>query len=136
MLKIFYIIMGVLSLGNGAWMLATPEMWYHDVPAGVPDTGAFNPHFIRDIGLAYAIAGAGFIWAAWNLARCWVVHIGLTLFSTGHAVLHVIDIFVGRLPVDHWLVDAPGVLVPGLIMALLCIPAVWRWANPASGSQG
>ncbi len=129
-LKGFYLVMGLLSLGNGVWMLASPEGWYYDVPAGVPDTGSLNIHFVRDIGLAYAISGVGFLWAMRNLSQCWPVHVGLTLFVTGHAVLHVLDIISERLPASHWLVDLPGVLGPGIAMIILCFPGVWTRVNP------
>lgn len=129
-LKIFYGLMGLTSLANGVWMLLGPESWYGNIPAAVDDTGDFNPHFIRDIGLAYSISGLGFIWAFYNISRCRIVHIGQTLFVGGHAGLHVLDILLGRLPLDHWWIDAPSVLLPGLIMALLCIPSVWKRVNP------
>ena len=40
----FVILMGlaVLNLGNGAWMLADPAGWYHNLPAAVPHTGPLN----------------------------------------------------------------------------------------------
>ena len=134
-LKILYGFMGLTSLANGLWMLWNPEGWYENIPAAVPDTGAFNPHFIRDIGLAYTISGVGFIWAFYNLSRCRIVHIGQTLFIGGHAGLHIIDIVLGRLPIDHWWIDAPGVLLPGLIMAVLCVPSVWKRVNPEAGQD-
>ena len=129
-LKILYGLMALTSLANGLWMLWNPEGWYENIPAAVHDTGAFNPHFIRDIGLAYTISGLGFVWAFYNLSRCRMVHIAETLFVGGHAGLHVIDIVLGRLPIDHWWIDAPGVLLPGLIMAVLCVPSVWKRVNP------
>ena len=35
---------------NGLFMLVAPAVWYDAVP-GVTDTGFFNQHFIRDIGM-------------------------------------------------------------------------------------
>ena len=55
------IIAGVLALilaGNGVMMLLAPLPWYDAVP-GVVATGPFNPHFVRDIGAAYLVAGLG-----------------------------------------------------------------------------
>lgn len=125
-LKILFYAFGLISIGNGIWMLVSPETWYHDVPAAVPDTGAYNPHFIRDIGLAYFISGVGFIWMGSNVSRAYVVLVGQALFAAGHAVLHVIDVIMGRLPLDHIWIDAPGILIPGLFIGILCIPAVWK----------
>src|SRR5262249_49275266 len=97
---------------------------------GVPDTGAYNGHLVRDIGLVYSIAGFGFIWSAVNLDKCRVIHIGLTLFFFGHAVMHVFDIILNRLPQSHWLLDLPLVFAPGLIMFIIALPGVWNRVNP------
>ena len=69
-IAIIFIILGVLSAANGAWMLVSAPTWYENLP-GVVDTGAYNGHFVRDIGLAYFVSGAGFVWCAFNLRRCW-----------------------------------------------------------------
>jgi hypothetical protein len=100
------------------------------IPAALPDTGAYNGHLVRDLGLVYVIAGLGFGWSALNLSKCRDVHIGLTIFFFGHALMHVVDILLGRLPVSHWLIDIPLVFGPGLIMLLLSVPKVWNSVNP------
>jgi len=58
-------ILGIGLAANGLLMLAVPADWYATVP-GVTDTGPFNPHFIRDIGVAYLIAGVALPWFAMN----------------------------------------------------------------------
>jgi hypothetical protein len=50
---------GVLLVGNGTFMLIAPEQWYYLVP-GVKETGSFNQHFIRDIGIIQIFLGAAF----------------------------------------------------------------------------
>ena len=50
-------LLGIALIVNAFWMLAGPMHWYEEVPAGVPDTGPFNPHFVRDIGCAFLAAG-------------------------------------------------------------------------------
>jgi hypothetical protein len=45
-------VFGISLVANGVMMLAAAAGWYGAVP-GVPDTGPFNPHFVRDIGAAY-----------------------------------------------------------------------------------
>lgn len=57
------LLIGALYVGNGAFMLAAPESWYWAVP-GVAETGGFNPHFIRDIGIVYIVTGAAFVFGA------------------------------------------------------------------------
>tara|TARA_R110000868_G_scaffold48908_8_gene158187 strand:+ start:3157 stop:3372 length:216 start_codon:yes stop_codon:yes gene_type:complete len=42
----------LLLSANALYMLANPLSWY-GTNDGVPDTGPFNRHFTRDIGVAY-----------------------------------------------------------------------------------
>ncbi len=130
MLRAFYVVAGVLTFTNAAWMILSPASWFTGLPAGVPDTGPFNAHFVRDIGVAFAVAAFGFAWCARHSHRCYPVHVGLTLFFGGHALVHVADLLAGRLPPHHWWLDLPGVFGPALLLALLSIPGVWRRMNP------
>jgi hypothetical protein len=114
-----------IGLGaNALYMLGAPLSWYGAI-AGVPDTGPFNPHFVRDIGVAYLTcalcAAAGALW----LRQAFTLMSAVTLFLGLHVCLHLWDVAVGRLPLDHLVIDAPGVLGPTIITALL----VW-WTRP------
>ena len=126
MLKVIYLVFSFLNLVNGAWMLLFPQSWYTDLPADVPHTGPFNAHFVRDLGVAFLVAGIAFMWSARNIDRSYPVHIGLTIFFTGHALIHLVDILAGHLPATHWLIDIPGVFLPAFIMIVLCMPRVRR----------
>lgn len=126
MLKVIYFIFCVSSIINGAWMLLFPLSWYTDLPAAVPHTGPFNPHFVRDLGVVFLIVGLAFGWSALNVNRSRLVHLALTAFLVGHALIHVTDILAGRLPHSHWLMDLPGVFVPALLMIILAVPQVRR----------
>jgi len=78
---------GIFLSVNGLFMLVAPLVWYYFVP-GVTDTGFFNQHFIRDIGIIQLFLGVAFgigmirperrigLWAA-------ATH---GLLRTGHAV--------------------------------------------------
>lgn len=130
MLRIFYLIMAVVHAGNGIVMLVDPVAWYEDLVPGVPNTGPMNLHFQRDIGLAFLAFGLGLGWSAFNLKRAFPVHVLATIFIGGHGLFHVVEILRGSLPPEHWVLDFLGVFVPSALMLVLCIPAVWRWANP------
>jgi hypothetical protein len=130
-LRVFYLLMAAVSLLNGTVMIVRPSHWFHEMIPGVPNTGPFNPHFVMDVGIAFVTCGVGFAWAAFHLARAREIHWGITLFISGHAVFHVVEILRGALPPEHWRHDLVGVFIPGAILLALCIPAVWRWANPA-----
>lgn len=117
-------IWGLLSLGNALWMLADPAGWYASID-GVPNTGPYNHHFVRDIGVAYltlALLVAGAI--RWPGAAVPLLS-AVTLYLALHALLHVWDIAAARLPAEHLLVDLPGVFAPPFISAAL----TW-WARP------
>lgn len=124
LLKLIYWIFGLLSLINGTWMLLFPLSWYMDLPAAVPHTGPFNSHFVRDLGVVFVVVGLAFAWSALNVHRSGVVHLAITTFFTGHALIHLADILTGRLPNSHWLIDMPGVFVPALVMIVLAVPSV------------
>jgi hypothetical protein len=126
MLRLIYLVFGILSLFNGAWMLLFPLSWYTDLPAAVTHTGPFNPHFIRDLGVVLLLMGLAYGWSFLNVDRARPVHLAITFLLTGHALIHLTDILSGRLPDSHWLMDLPGVFAPALIMIVLAIPAVRR----------
>jgi len=126
LLKAFYLVGAAFSLANGVWMIFSPYSWYVNLPGAVPDTGPFNPHLVRDLGVVFVVSALGFAWCAFNLARCLPVHIGLTAFFTGHALLHVVDILTGRLPLYHWWMDAPFVFVPAVVLILIALRPNWR----------
>ncbi|MBC7286204.1 hypothetical protein [Hoeflea sp.] len=122
------VVLGIFTLVwfvNAVWMLADPAGWYASID-GVPNTGPYNPHFVRDIGVAYlvlaALSAAAIRWPAYAVAFLGTV----TLYLGLHALLHVWDIAAARLPVEHILIDLPGVFLPPLIAAAL----TW-WCAPA-----
>jgi len=119
-------ILGAPNVANGIWMLISPEAWYTGLPAGVPDTGPLNLHFVRDIGAAFITAGLGLCVAA-ELPRYRRAAVtGAAMFLGLHAAIHVADLIAGRLPAEHWLVDAPGVFAPALALIALSMPRFWR----------
>ena len=124
MRRLFWIF-ALLSGANGLWMLIAPENWYQYLPAGVPDTGPFNHHFVQDIGAAYLTAGVAFAVAAVRPAARHGVALATALFFTLHALVHVADLLAGRLHANHWGLDLP-VFVPAIILLVLCLPQWWQ----------
>ena len=110
-------LLGLGMLANALWMLVGPMHWYTELPAAVPDTGPFNPHFVRDIGCAFLTTGVALVWAARSERfRLPLAVIGL-VFLGSHARLHIYDTAVGNLPSDHWLLDFGGVYLPAILLA-------------------
>lgn len=124
-----FLLLGAGMLGNALWMLAGPMHWYTELPAAVPDTGPFNPHFVRDIGCAFFTVGATLVWAARTPALRFPLVSIATLFLVAHALLHVYDTAVGNLPSNHWWLDAPGVYAPAIVLGF----ATYRLRAEAQG---
>ena len=125
-MTIVFAAIALLNIANGLWMLISPASWYHRLPAGVPDTGPFNHHFVQDIGAAYLTAGIAFAVAAARPGCRRGVTMAAGLFFVLHAIVHVLDLLAGRLHARHWTLDIPGVFLPAVILVVLCLPRWWR----------
>jgi hypothetical protein len=114
---------GILLSVNGLFMLVAPLVWYDFVP-GVTDTGFFNQHFIRDIGLIQLFLGVAFgigmirpehrigLWAA------------ATLWLIAHAVFHLWEVAVGIGSPSAIPRDFPAVTLPAIIGVVLTLWAI------------
>ena len=111
------LVLGIGMLANAGWMLAGPMHWYEELPAAVPDTGPFNPHFVRDIGCAFLAVGAALCWAARSTRLRYPLVCVAATFLVAHAILHVYDTATGALPHSHWWLDLPGVYAPAVLLA-------------------
>lgn len=125
-MRVVFSSLALLTIANGLWMLLAPASWYRDLPAGVPDTGPFNRHFVQDIGAAYLTVGAAFAVASARPAGRRGVALAGGLFFGLHAVVHLVDLITGRLHVRHWALDLPGVFLPAIVLLVLCLPVWWR----------
>ena len=126
------LVFGGLTLANAAWMLVAPEAWYQHLPAGVPDFGPFNPHFVRDIGCAFATVGIALVWAARPGSHRYAATAVAALFFVTHALLHVFDTLRGAVDATHWLLDLPGVYLPAVVLVVLAR----RFARQAESEEG
>ena len=113
------VILGAGMIANALWMLAGPMHWYNELPAGVPDTGPFNPHFVRDIGCAFLTVGVALVWAARVHEFRFPLAGASLIFLAAHALLHIYDTLVGNLPSDHWGLDFAGVYLPAIVLGIL-----------------
>jgi hypothetical protein len=94
-------------------MLYDPESWYYFVP-GVTDTGMYNQHFIRDIGIIQGFVAAAFIVGIFKPTRrieLWGV---ATLWLIAHACFHLWEVAVGICSSSVILRDFPAVSLPAL----------------------
>jgi hypothetical protein len=116
-----FLILGIGLVANALWMLAGPMHWYRELPAAVPDTGPFNPHFVRDIGCAFLAVGVALIWGAFREHYRYPLAIVSAIFLVAHAALHMYDTLRGYLDHTHWALDLPGVYLPAILLVLACI---------------
>jgi len=122
-------ITGIVCGINGLAMILTPFAWYRGVP-GVADTGPFNPHFVRDIGCAYLLAGAALVLAGRGAAPG--AAIPAAAFLVLHALVHVGDVAAGREDFRHLLGDLPGVFA----LAAVAVWAAWPKVGPRVRPKG
>lgn len=121
-------VLALLLGANAVFMLVAPLAWYDAVP-GVALTGAYNPHFVRDIGMAYLVVVAGLGWFAWKPREGWPALVCAAAFLTLHAAIHIGDGVCGSSPLSDFTRDFPGVFLPALLSSWIA----WR-ARPATGA--
>jgi hypothetical protein len=117
------VLLGIAAVGNGIYMLVSPEAWYFAVP-GVTTTGPFNQHFVRDIGLIFLLLGGAFLVGAarpelrvafWAAASIWL---------TGHALFHFWEVAVGICTPDAIPRDFPAVTLPAILGIAITVWAI------------
>lgn len=117
-------LMALLMAANGLAMLFASLAWYDAVP-GVPATGPFNPHFVRDIGAIYLACALGLGWFAWRPAQGWAAMAVAAVWLTLHAAVHVYDASCGASPLRDIGRDFVGVYLFAAIplaLTLFCRP--------------
>ncbi|MBI1407935.1 MAG: hypothetical protein GC145_17610 [Caulobacter sp.] len=115
-------LLGLLMAANGLVMLGWPQAWYDAVP-GVDLTGLFNPHFVRDIGMAYLTVAGGLAWFVWRPAQGWPALVGAFVFLALHASIHVVSSACGPGPLAEAMRDFPGVYLLPLLTGWLSFAA-------------
>ena len=123
---------GIFLSLNGLFMLVAPLAWYDFVP-GVTDTGFFNQHFIRDIGIIQLFLGLAFgigMVAPDRRVGLWAA---ATLWLIAHAVFHLWEVAVGICSPSAIPRDFAGVTLPAIIGTVLTVWAISRRRvdNPA-----
>jgi uncharacterized protein YjeT (DUF2065 family) len=111
-----------LSL-NGIFMLVAPQVWYDFVP-GVTDTGFYNQHFIRDIGIIQLFLGVAFGVGLFRPERRIGLWAAATLWLCAHAVFHFWEVAVGICSPSVIPRDFPAVTLPAIFGAALTLWAI------------
>ena len=118
------VMLNVLYLSvNGLFMLLVPAVWYEGLP-GVTDTGPFNQHFIRDIGIINLFLAAAFVVGLIRPELRVVLWAAATLWLSAHAVFHLWEVAVGICSPSVIPRDFPAVHLPAIIGVALTIWAI------------
>lgn len=115
-------LFGISLAANGAFMLVAPGSWYDAVP-GVPATGPFNQHFLRDIGLIFALLGGAILLGVAEPAMRGVLWGAVALWLSGHALFHLWEVLVGICGKSVLVRDFPAVSLPAIVAI-----GLWFWA--------
>lgn len=113
LVQILIALSALFSLVNGGVMVLSPQDWYQLLPT-VQATGAFNQHFVRDIGFAYMTSGIMLAYAARFPSGRWLAAIAGALWLTLHGAFHIWELMTGTGSAHVFWMDAPGVLGPPL----------------------
>jgi hypothetical protein len=114
------VILGLAALANGIFMLVSPLGWYFAVP-GVTTTGAFNQHFIRDIGIIFLFLGAAFLAGAARPDARVVLWSSAALWLCCHALFHFWEVAVGICGPSALVRDFAAVTLPAILSATLAL---------------
>ncbi len=116
---------GLFLSANGIFMIVAPFKWYALVP-GVTDTGFFNQHFVRDIGIIQLFLGVAFIVGMLRPEHRVGLWAAATLWLMAHALFHLWEVAVGICAPSAITRDFPAVTLPALIGIALTIWATHR----------
>jgi len=110
-----------LALGINALAMLFGSFWWYNAVPGVTATGAYNPHFVRDIGAAYLVVAGGLGWFAWRPVQGWPALVAAAAFLVLHAGVHIFDATCSSDPLGNLIRDLPGVYLPALLAAGLVV---------------
>lgn len=117
----------ILLSANGLFMLVNPLAWYELVP-GVTDTGFFNQHFVRDIGMIQLFLGVAFGLGMFVPERRVGLWAASTLWLSAHALFHFWEVAVGICSPAVIPRDFPAVTLPAIFGIVLTLWAIRRSA--------
>lgn len=123
------VVTGLAALANGLFMLVSPDRWYLAVP-GVTTTGAFNQHFVRDIGLVLLFVGTSFLAGAAKSRFRLLLWALPTVWLCGHALFHFWEVAVGISGHSALARDFAAVTFPAIVGIGLT-----AWAASASATK-
>ena len=120
--RVGLVLLALPAVVTGAWAVFAPRSWYSDYGGGAPPSafGAYNEHFVQDLGAGFLAVGAillfAVIWPRRDAVR--VALVGFVVHTVPHFVVHLID--QGQLTRGAYF-GLNAALAFGLVVAL------WTW---------
>jgi cold shock CspA family protein len=119
-----YLLLALGFLLNGLAMLLLPVAWFQAAP--LPLNKMFAPvFFLQILGLAEIAMAPLFFWCARNLKKRKPVHLALTLYVLGVAIITAFEVLAipGRQDtLALWLPLAVAVFLPAVVMLVMSLP--------------
>jgi hypothetical protein len=134
-LTVACLIIALINIVNALWMIIAPKHWYYNLPAGVPEYGPYNVHFIRDLGSTFLFLGVGLIFAAFYYSFRLPLFTMNTAFYILHMFVHIHEVVSGRIRLSMFWIDLPGVYVPAIIFSILNVIMIRKFRNESAGRQ-
>jgi hypothetical protein len=112
--------LGAFHVANAFVMLAVPASWYAAVP-GVAMNGPFNSHFVRDIGFAFLVSGAGLMLGARKGRDAAVLAVAGAMWPALHGLFHLYGWIAEGFRAEPAVAAAEvsGVVLPGALGVVL-----------------
>lgn len=117
----------LLALGfaiNGLFMLLAPQQWFEAVP--LPLVKDPSPSFfLQWLGLADITVALLLVWCLRNLKRRKPVHLALTVFVVGTALIHAMEVSMAVVMpsgLAFWLPLVLLVFLPAMVMLVMALP--------------
>lgn len=129
-MRILLYLFSAVLWANGIAMLIAGAWWYETVP-GVMQTGPYNPHFVRDIGMAYLSCAMALIWWGLEPVRGRSAAIMAAVFLALHAGIHLFDSSCASSIFEDLKRDFAGVYLPPILMVAL----IWHQTHNRSVSS-
>ncbi len=125
------VLLGLLALYagvNGLAALFAAGAWYARV---AHHSGAFNVHFVRDVGAAFTACGVAFAFAALRPGWRGGLLLAPAVFLGTHAAVHAVETWTHAVPHAAWS-DLAGVHAPALVAVVLAGRALAHPARPSA----
>lgn len=136
-LRIGLYVLAIPALLTGAWAVFAPRSWYSDFGGNTPPSafGAYNEHFVQDLGAGFLAVAATLVFAAvWP--RREVVRVALLAFAVHtipHFVVHLIE--KGKLDQSGYLGLNGGLLFGLLVAAWVWVMNERAYREPSAASS-